>query len=264
MMNPSYVKITDHKNGIVQLTLNQAAIHNAFDEHLISELTSTLRSLDADRSVRVIILDANGKSFSAGADLNWMRRMADYSYAENHRDSQHLAALMATLFNIKCPTIAAVQGAAIGGGVGLVACCDIAIASEKASFCLSEVKLGLIPAVISPYVVKAMGERAAKRYFITAERFTAQTAQQLGLISEIVAAEALNSTVMSVAQLIISNAPGAVIAAKQLIGEVAARPIDEQLQAMTASRIAEIRASAEGKEGITAFLEKRQPIWKTE
>ncbi len=263
-MNPSYVKITDHKNGIVQLTLNQAAIHNAFDEHLISELTSTLRSLDADRSVRVIILDANGKSFSAGADLNWMRRMADYSYAENHRDSQHLAALMATLFNIKCPTIAAVQGAAIGGGVGLVACCDIAIASEKASFCLSEVKLGLIPAVISPYVVKAMGERAAKRYFITAERFTAQTAQQLGLISEIVAAEALNSTVMSVAQLIISNAPGAVIAAKQLIGEVAAQPIDEQLQAMTASRIAEIRASAEGKEGITAFLEKRQPIWKTE
>ena len=263
-MNPSYVKITDHKNGIVQLTLNQAAIHNAFDEHLISELTSTLRSLDADRSVRFIILDANGKSFSAGADLNWMRRMADYSYAENHRDSQHLAALMATLFNIKCPTIAAVQGAAIGGGVGLVACCDIAIASEKASFCLSEVKLGLIPAVISPYVVKAMGERAAKRYFITAERFTAQTAQQLGLISEIVAAEALNSTVMSVAQLIISNAPGAVIAAKQLIGEVAARPIDEQLQAMTASRIAEIRASAEGKEGITAFLEKRQPIWKTE
>ena len=263
-MNNSYIKITDHENGIVQITLNQADIHNAFDERLIAQLTTTLLELNKDFSVRAIILDAEGKSFSAGADLNWMKRMANYSREENYRDSQELAGLMSTLYKMKCPTIAAVQGAAFGGGVGLVACCDIAIASEKAIFCLSEVKLGLIPAVISPYVVKAIGERAAKRYFVTAERFNASKAEQLGLISEVVNPEELNTKVMSIAELIINNGPDAVLDAKDIINNVINQPITGQLSTMTASRIADIRASVQGKEGIAAFLEKRQPDWEQE
>lgn len=263
-MNNSYIKITDHENGIVQVTMTQPDIHNAFDEHLIAQLTTTLIELDKDFTVRVIILDAEGKNFSAGADLNWMKRMADYSREENYRDSQDLAGLMSALYKMKCPTIAVVQGAAFGGGVGLVACCDIAIASEKASFCLSEVKLGLIPAVISPYVVKAIGERAAKRYFVTAERFNATKAEQLGLVSEIVSAEELNGKAMSIAECIINNGPNAVIDAKDIINHVVNQPINGQLRSMTASRIADIRASDQGKEGISAFLEKRQPIWDEE
>ena len=263
-MNNSYIKITDHENGIVQITLTQADIHNAFDEKLIAQLTTTLIELDKDFTVRAVILDAEGKSFSAGAELNWMKRMANYSLEENYIDSQELAGLMSTLYKMKCPTIAAVQGAAFGGGVGLVACCDIAIASEKAIFCLSEVKLGLIPAVISPYVVKAIGERAAKRYFVTAERFNAGRAAQLGLISEVVSPDDLNDKVMSIAEMIINNGPDAVLDAKDIINNVVNQPITGQLSAMTASRIADIRASDQGKEGIAAFLEKRQPVWDQE
>ena len=258
------IKITDNENGIVQLTLNQPEIHNAFDDRLIAELTVAFKELDDDPSVRVLILAAEGKSFSAGADLNWMRRMADYSRNENFQDSEQLATMMSTLYEMKCPTIAAVQGAAFGGGVGLIACCDIAIASEKASFCLSEVKLGLIPAVISPYVVKAIGERAAKRYFVTAERFKAKRAELLGLISEVVPAEELDKKVMSIAELIINNGPEAVIDAKEIIADVVNQPINGPLRAMTASRITEIRASIQGKEGVSAFLEKRQAIWDEE
>jgi methylglutaconyl-CoA hydratase len=258
------IKITDNENGIVQLTLNQPEIHNAFDDKLIAELTVAFKELDNDPTVKVLILDSEGKSFSAGADLNWMRRMADYSQHENFQDSEQLAGLMSTLYKMKCPTIAAVQGAAFGGGVGLVACCDIAIASEKSSFCLSEVKLGLIPAVISPYVVKAIGERAAKRYFVTAERFKAKRAEQLGLVSEVVSAEELATRVMSIAELIINNGPEAVIDAKEIINDVVNQPINGPLRTMTASRITEIRASLQGKEGVSAFLEKRQAIWDEE
>ena len=258
------IKITDNENGIIHLTLNQPDIHNAFDDKLIAELTVALKELDNDPNVRVLILDSEGQSFSAGADLNWMRRMADFTRDENYRDSEQLAGLMSALYKMKCPTIAAVQGAAYGGGVGLVACCDIAIASEKASFCLSEVKLGLIPAVISPYVVKAIGERAAKRYFVTAERFKAKRAEQLGLISEIVPAEKLADRVMCIAELIIANGPEAVFDAKEIINDVLGHPINGPLRAMTASRISEIRASTQGKEGVSAFLEKRQPIWDEE
>ncbi len=263
-MNNSYIKITDHENGIVQITLTQADIHNAFDEKLIAQLTTTLIELDKDFTVRAVILDAEGKSFSAGADLNWMKRMANYSREENYRDSQELAGLMSTLYKMKCPTIAAVQGAAFGGGVGLVTCCDIAIASEKAIFCLSEVKLGLIPAVISPYIVKAIGERAAKRYFVTAERFNAGRAAQLGLVSEVVSADDLNEKVMAIAELIINNGPDAVLDAKDIINTVVNQPITGQLSVMTASRIADIRASDQGKEGMAAFLEKRRPVWDQE
>jgi methylglutaconyl-CoA hydratase len=264
MMENSSLIVTNHANGIVQVTLNQPEIHNAFDDHLIAQLTMTFKQLDNNKAVKLVILDATGKSFSAGANLNWMKKMADYSHQENLQDSQQLAELMATLYQMKCPTIAAVQGAAIGGGVGLVSCCDIAIASERASFCLSEVKLGLIPAVISPYVVKAIGERAAKRYFVTAERISASKAEQIGLVSEIVSVEELSSRVMDVARLIISNGPEAIINAKAIVNVVVNRPIDDELRTMTASKIADIRASAEGKEGVAAFLEKRQTIWDQE
>jgi len=263
-MTHSNIKIEDYENGIVRLTLNQPEIHNAFDDQLIAELTVAIEELDKDSSVRVMILDAAGKSFSAGANLNWMRRMAEYSREENYRDSVQLAGLMSCLYKMRCPTIAAVQGSAFGGGVGLVACCDIAIASEKASFCLSEVKLGLIPAVISPYVVKAIGERAAKRYFVTAERFNAKRAQKLGLISEVVNPDELNNKVLAIAELIINNGPDAVVSAKSLINKVVNKHVDGQLRAMTASKIADIRASIQGKEGVSAFLEKRKPEWDQE
>lgn len=263
-MKNSSVYLTDHQNGIFRITLNNPQVHNAFDEQLISELLHLLRELDQDKRVRVLILDAKGQSFSAGADLNWMKRMSAYSRDENYQDSIQLAKLMSSLFSMRCSTIAAVQGAAYGGGIGLVACCDIAIASDQASFCLSEVKLGLIPAVISPYVVKALGQRSAKRYFLTAERFDARRATEIGLISETVAKDALEARVMSLAERILANGPAAVVKAKQLIQEVDSKPIDESLQQLTAERIAEIRATDEGREGISAFLEKRPANWKTD
>lgn len=262
MMNDSAIKISKYNNGIVRVTLNQPDIHNAFDELWIAQLTATLNVLNSDDSVRVLILDAAGKSFSAGADLKWMKKMAEYSLDENYEDSHRLADLMESLYHMKCPTIAAVQGAAYGGGAGLVACCDIAIASQNASFCFSEVKLGLIPAVISPYVVRAIGERAAKRYFITAERFDANRAAELGLISESVDEGDLATRAMAIAELIIANGPEAVIAAKQLIMDVSAKPINEELKKITANKIAQIRASSQGKEGVNAFLEKRKANWE--
>ncbi|PCJ45164.1 MAG: hypothetical protein COA74_14940 [Gammaproteobacteria bacterium] len=256
--------VNQQTNGIARIQLNQPQIHNAFDDVLIADLTEALIQLNGDPAVKVLILGAEGKSFSAGADLNWMRKMADYSRDENHQDSLLLADLMSVLYTMKCPTIAAVQGAAFGGGVGLVACCDIALASEKASFCLSEVKLGLLPAVISPYVVKAIGERAAKRYFVTAERFNANRAAELGLVSEVVAPEELENKVLALAQVIINNSSPAVKDAKLIINDVLNKEIDGQLKSMTANRIANIRASSEGKEGISAFLEKRQANWLKE
>ncbi|MCP4414192.1 MAG: enoyl-CoA hydratase/isomerase family protein [Gammaproteobacteria bacterium] len=267
-MTNSYLQRVNHNNGIVQITLNRPEVHNAFDDKLIAELTHLLLELDKDKATKVIILDAKGKSFSAGADLNWMKRMAGYSREENYHDSLALADLMSALYTMHCPTIAAVQGTAFGGGVGLIACCDIAIASHRVNFCLSEVKLGLIPAVISPYVIKAIGERATKRYFITAEIFDADRALQLGLISELADPDALASKVMALAHKIVSNGPEAVKAAKELINSVIALQSDgdvqqlrEKLHSMTATKIADIRASNQGKEGVTAFLEKRQANW---
>ncbi len=270
-MTNSYLQLVNHNNGIVQITLNRPEIHNAFDDKLIAELTQLLLELDKDKTTKVIILDAKGKSFSAGADLNWMKRMAGYSREENYQDSLALADLMSALHTMQCPTIAAVQGAAFGGGVGLIACCDIAIASNKAKFCLSEVKLGLIPAVISPFVIKAIGERAAKRYFVSAEIFDAERALQIGLISELVEPDNLTSKVMTLAKMIVCNGPEAVKAAKELIDSVIALQSendDDQLKdkfrSMTANKIADIRASNQGKEGVSAFLEKRQANWDDE
>ncbi|SOC23710.1 enoyl-CoA hydratase/isomerase family protein [Thalassospira xiamenensis] len=248
-------------SGVARITLNRPEIHNAFDDVLIGDLTAKLDALDADPAVRVMILTGAGKSFSAGADLNWMKRMAGYSHAENLADSRALARLMKTLNFCSKPTIGLINGAAFGGGVGLAACCDIVIASDRASFCLSEAKLGLIPAVISPYVVEAIGVSQARRYFLTAERFDAATAHAIGLVHEIVSGDDLIARGDAIAKLLLANGPGAMDAAKSLIYAVANKPIDDDVIDDTARRIADQRASAEGREGVSAFLEKRPAKW---
>lgn len=247
--------------GRATITLNRPEIHNAFDDTLINALAEEFRRLERDPAVRVVILAARGKSFSSGADLNWMRRMADYSFDENLADAMGLADLMKALSDLSKPTIALVQGAAIGGGVGLVACCDIALASENASFCLSEVRLGLIPAVISPYVAAAIGPRAMRRYFITAERFDAAEACRLGLVHEVMPADQLGQRADQLSRMLLKNGPQAMASVKALVAEVALSFLDDDLIADTAERIAEIRASDEGREGLSAYLEKRQPNW---
>lgn len=247
--------------GVARITLNRPDIHNAFDDVLIADLTAKIETLDGDPAVRVVILTGAGKSFSAGADLNWMKRMAGYSHAENLADSRALAKLMKVLNFCSKPTIALVNGAAFGGGVGLAACCDIVIASDRASFCLSEVKLGLIPAVISPYVVEAIGINQARRYFLTAERFNAETARNIGLVHEVVTGDMLTARGDEMADLLLANGPQAMHAAKDLIYAVANKPISDDVIDDTAHRIADQRASDEGREGVGAFLEKRPANW---
>jgi methylglutaconyl-CoA hydratase len=256
----SYLEI-EHADKVATVRLNRPDKHNAFDEHLIAELTQAFRDLPADAAVRVIVLAANGPSFSAGADLDWMKRMSAMDRAANERDSLLLADLMAAIDRCPKPVIALVQGAAFGGGVGLVACCDIAIASTRASFSLSEVRLGLIPAVISPYVAAAIGPRACRRYFLTAERFDAETAERLGLVHRVVEPEALGTAQDEIVAHLLKGGPNALAAAKDLIQRVSDAPNDEALRRDTAKRIADARASDEGKEGIAAFLEKRKPNW---
>ncbi|HKP22251.1 MAG TPA: enoyl-CoA hydratase/isomerase family protein [Dongiaceae bacterium] len=256
----SYLQI-DKTGKVATVRLNRPDKHNAFDEHLIAELTQAFRDLAGDAAVRVVVLAANGQSFSAGADLDWMKRMSAMSRAENERDAMALADLMEAIDRCPKPVVGLIQGAAFGGGVGLVACCDIAIASSGASFSLSEVRLGLIPAVISPYVAAAIGPRACRRYFLTAERFDAATAAKLGLVHRVVEAEALEAARDETIKQLLTGGPAAQGAAKDLIRRVAGASIDEALRRDTAGRIAEVRASAEGKEGIAAFLEKRKPGW---
>lgn len=251
----------EHDAGIARITMNRPAVHNAFDDALIAELTGTLQRLERDASVRAVVLAAAGRSFSAGADLNWMRRMAGYDWSENYRDSQGLGELMHTLYRLDRPTIARVNGAAMGGGVGLVACCDVAVAAQSAVFALSEVRLGLIPAVISPYVVSAIGEREARRYFVTGERFDARTARRIGLVHEVVPPEALDDAVDRVTTAMRANGPEAMRAAKALALDVSRGPVDTAMVSETARRIADQRASEEGKEGVAAFLEKRRASW---
>jgi methylglutaconyl-CoA hydratase len=252
-------KIDDR--GVAAVTLNRPAVHNAFDDALVTALSGAFKRLHDDQRVRVIVLRAEGKSFSAGADLSWMRRMAGYGEAENLADAERLAALMTSLRGNRKPTLAVVQGAALGGGVGLVAACDIAVAAETASFGLSEVKLGLIPSVIAPYVVDAIGVRAARRYMLTGERFDAREAHRLGLVHELAALERLDETAEGIVAALLAAGPEAVAACKALIDRVGRGPIDAAMVADTARRIARIRASAEGREGVAAFLEKRTPRW---
>jgi len=252
----------DRQGPIGIVTLNRPERHNAFDDALIAELTDTLRTMEADAGVRVVVLSAAGPSFSAGADLKWMKRMAAFSREENVRDAMALAALMRALAQLAKPTVARVQGPAYGGGVGLVACCDIAVALQGATFSFSEAKLGLIPAVISPYVIAAIGERAARRYFLTAERFEAAEAWRLGLVHELATSpEDLDEKLGDVIESLLACGPAAQRESKELIRAVAHRPVMSDVIQDTAERIAKLRASPEGREGVAAFLEKRKPSW---
>lgn len=243
------------------VTMNRPARHNAFDDKLLKELQLELNKLIHDKAVRVIVLKSEGLHFSAGADLSWMQRMASFSQEENHADALVLAHVMHTLHKSPKPTIAMIQGLAFGGGAGLAAACDIAIATDDARFCFSEVKLGLIPAVISPYVVKAIGERAAKALFMSAELFSAQRAYELGLVQHVVTEAELLEFTLNYAQGMAKNAPDAIVQSKHLVDAVANQPIDERLIDYTASQIANKRVSSEGQAGIRAFLNKETPHW---
>lgn len=252
--------IAIERQGPVGLvTLNRPDRHNAFDDALIAELTDALRSMEAEEGIRCVVLSSVGRSFSSGADLAWMRRVAGASQEENKRDAMALAALMRTLSELKKPTVARVQGPAYGGGVGLVACCDVAVATVNATFALTEAKLGLIPAVISPYVVAAIGAKAARRYFLTAEKLEAADAWRLGLVHELAQDEAeLDEKVGQVVDAFLTCGPVAQAECKALIRAVANRPVTSELIQDTADRIAKVRSSPEGMEGVTAFLEKRR------
>ncbi|KGJ93616.1 enoyl-CoA hydratase/isomerase family protein [Thalassotalea sp. ND16A] len=256
------VQVSIDQRGVATVTLNNPDKHNAFDDSIIESLTRAFSEIGNNDNLRVMVLASNGKSFSAGADLGWMKRMATYSYDENLKDANALAIMLKTLNFLNKPTIAKVQGAAFGGAVGLVSCCDIAIASNKASFCLSEVKLGLIPATISPYVVNAMGLKACRRYFQTAERFFADKALHLGLVDEVTDVDNLTVEVEKVITALLANSPAAVKQAKQLAFDVAYQTVDDELLQDTSERIAAIRVSPEGQEGLTSFFEKRPAAWR--
>jgi methylglutaconyl-CoA hydratase len=247
--------------GVATLILNRPEVHNAFNDALIAELTQAFAELAADPAVRLLVLRGAGKSFSAGADLAWMQRLAGYSFEENLNDARALGRMLQTLYQFPRPTLAVVQGAALGGGVGLVAACDMAVASEAAVFGLSEVRLGLIPAVISPYVIAAIGERACRGLFLTGERFSAHEAYRLGLVRAVVPPAELDAAAGKLTVELLQGGPASQAAAKGLIRAVARRPLDDALVEETAMRIARQRASAEGREGLAAFLEKRKPGW---
>ena len=249
------------RNGVALVTLNRPDVHNAFDETLIAELTRALRAMERDDTVRAVVLLGAGPSFCAGADLNWMRRMAGFSQAQNLADAKRLSAMLTTLATLEKPTIARVHGAAYGGGVGLVACCDIAVAAHDATFALSEARLGLIPAAISPYVIEAIGARAARRFFLTAERFTAAEAYRLGLVHEIVPAPEIDARINELLGFLVTAGPRAQTEGKALVRAVAHKPIDDRIIGDTARRIAGVRASPEGREGVAAFLDKRRAAW---
>jgi len=256
------IEVDTDTRGVATLTLSRPDKHNAFDDALIAELDRALRQVEGDDAVRLLVLAAEGKSFSAGADLNWMRRMADYSEDENFEDAMRLADMLQRLDELRKPTIARVQGHAFGGGVGLVACCDVAVAAQPAKFCLSEVRLGLMPSIISPFVVRAIGAREARRYFQTAERFDAAEALRIGLVHRTVAPEALDEVVAGIIDALLQGGPEAQAAAKDFIALNDAAPINKELLRDAARRIANLRASDEGREGVSAFLEKRAPGWR--
>ncbi len=249
-------------DGVSEVVLNRPDKRNAFDDVIIQQLIQALEHVDRDEQTQIVILRSEGKHFSAGADLGWMRRMADNTRQENLDDSRELARLMNTLNHLSKPVIGLVQGAAFGGAVGLAACCDIVLATEKASFCLSEVKIGLSPAVISPFVVAAMGERAARRYFLTAEVFNGEQAVEMGLAHLHVAQDEMESALEDMTQKLLANSPQSVRRTKELIARVAKGPIDQEMIEYTQRLIAEIRVSEEGQEGLSAFFEKRAPGWQ--
>ena len=246
---------------VATVVLNRPEVRNAFNDELIAELSEVFTRLGDDARVRAIVLAANGPAFCAGADLNWMRRMADYTREENLADAAKLAFMLRTLYECPKPTIARVQGDVYAGGMGLVACCDMAVSVDTANYCLSEVKLGLIPATIGPYVIRAMGPRASHRYFLTAERFNAQEALRIGFVHEVVGADQLDTKVGEMVAALVAASPNAIKECKKLVQYVADRDITRLLIDHTVKAIADIRASAEGKEGVQSFLNKRKPNW---
>jgi methylglutaconyl-CoA hydratase len=247
---------------IATVTLNRPEVRNAFNETMIAELTAAFTDLNTRDEVRAVVLAANGKAFCAGADLNWMKKMAAYSNDENRADALRLADMLASIYRCNKPVIASVNGDAYAGGMGLISACDMVVAVESARFCLSEARLGLIPATIAPYVIRALGEQASRRYFTTAEPFGCATAHRLGLVSEAVSAEQLAPTVQQLAETLCANGPQAVRACKQLVQDIAGHALTEAMIADTAARIARTRASVEGREGVASFLEKRSPSWR--
>ena len=249
---------------VATVSLNRPDVRNAFNETMIAELTDAFSKLQTRQDVRAIVLAANGPAFCAGADLNWMKKMASFSDEENRADARRLADMLSAIYRSAKPVIARVSGDAYAGGVGLAAACDIVVAVDTARFCLSEARLGLIAATIAPYVIRALGERASRRYFTTAEPFECMTAYRLGLVHEAVPADALDATVQKFASALCANGPQAVRESKRLVQDVAGCPLDEALIDDTAQRIAGIRASAEAREGVAAFLEKRAPAWRAE
>jgi len=247
---------------VAEVWLNRPEVRNAFNDGVITELTEAFRGLAADGELRAVVLGGHGKAFCAGADLGWMRTMADYTWPQNHADAARLAEMLWTIWNCPVPVVGRIHGDCYAGGVGLAAVCDVLVAAEGMHFCLSEARLGLLPATIGPYVVRALGEQASRRWFVTAERFSAAQALALGFVHEVVAAEALDARVAEIVAAVASNGPAAVRACKTLVKDVAGREIDAALRDETVRRIADIRASAEGREGVSAFLHKRDPAWK--
>lgn len=246
---------------LATVTLNRPDVRNAFNEKTINELALAFDELGRNELVRAIVLAANGAAFCAGGDLNWMKAMAGYTHAENNADAMQLAQMLRTIYLCPKPVVAKVHGDCYAGGMGLVAACDVVVAADVANFCLSEVKLGLIPATISPYVIKAMGEQASRRYFLTAERFSAAEAYRIGFAHEVVPADAIDAKVAEIVKALLGNSPNAVKEAKTLVRDVAGQPVTDALLADTALRIAHIRASEQGREGVASFLEKRKPAW---
>lgn len=248
-------------NGIATITFNRPDLHNAIDESVIAQFNEGLRRVAADPAARVVVIAGNGKSFCAGADLNWMKRTAAYSEEQNYRDALEFTEILSLLDTMPKPTIARVHGPAYGGGVGIVSCCDIAVGTPEAAFSFSEVRLGLIPAMISPYVVAVIGERYARRYMLTAERIEAAEALKIGLLHEVVDAGQLDAKIGAIVEQCLRGGPASIARSKELIAAVAHGAIDQAKRDYTARMIAATRASAEGKEGIGAFLEKRRPAW---
>jgi methylglutaconyl-CoA hydratase len=247
---------------VAEVWLNRPEVRNAFNDGVIAELAAAFRMLGADTELRAIVLGGHGKAFCAGADLSWMRAMAGFDWAQNRADAQGLADMLWAVYACPVPVVGRIHGDCYAGGVGLAAACDVLVAAEGVNFCLSEARLGLLPATIGPYVVKALGEQASRRYFITSERFGAARARDLGFVHEVVAADALDAAVEAIVAALVANGPAAVKACKRLVQDVAGRPVDAALRDETARRIADIRASAEGREGVRAFLDKREPGWR--
>jgi len=247
---------------VARVWLNRPDVRNAFNDTVVAELTAAFRALGADASLRAIVLGGHGKAFCAGGDLNWMRSMADYSWEQNRADAQALADMLWTLYTCPLPVVGRVHGDCYAGGVGLAAVCDVLVAAEGMHFCLSEARLGLLPATIGPYVVRALGQQASRRYFVSAERFSAAEAHRLGFVHELAGVDGIDQKVEAIVQALVANGPAAVKASKLLVRDLAGVALTPELRADTARRIADIRASDEGREGVQSFLNKRKPAWQ--